>query len=227
MTTAYLDAEGNVLGCGDIPLREYRKKWDERATKAVEGAPNGLIHIHVAKQHGCQHHRLRDGAEGHYLDDYDVVDDLTELRAHYLKTIDDQTKERILGGSFEWPAASGQFFSLTQNAQLSWQNLMLAKDALDYPVRIRTKDDKAECLLNSAEDVTLAFTEMVRQVQGYRLACQKAKAQLLEATTKAELERVVPAGIADPIGRPIPMLPVKRKKKDESRRSWWAWMWGG
>jgi hypothetical protein len=67
-------------------------------------------------------------------------DDIAVYQQKVIAQIDVETGVRIAAG-FEYPAASGKFFSMSQNAQINWLGLGMSADALTYPYTIRTKDD--------------------------------------------------------------------------------------
>jgi hypothetical protein len=54
--------------------------------------------------------------------------------------VDAETERRISLG-FEYPASSGNLFSMSTNAQINWLGLEAKASLLTYPYTIRTKDD--------------------------------------------------------------------------------------
>ncbi len=61
--------------------------------------------------------------------------------------IDARTRQLIAAG-FEFPAASGNIYSLSNESQMNLTNLMLTKDDLSiYDIKINTRDDKTAIVI--------------------------------------------------------------------------------
>lgn len=121
-----------------------------------------------------------------------VLAPLGERKARLTQFIDEQTESDIHNGpGFEWPPASGQFFSLSSNAQTKWLGMRVASAQFDYvldPPKVRTKDDLVEYTLTSAVEVEMATAVALNTVRMALTAGREAKGLVLACTTHEELD---------------------------------------
>jgi hypothetical protein len=112
-----------------------------------------------------------------------------------LRAIDDEAERRIHAGpGFEYPAASGQFFSLSANAQAKWNAVMGSAQAVlvgivpaeqIYPFRVRTKDDLIEFTCPDASTAMAMCLTAIGTAQAHLAACRMAKGEVLAAADLA------------------------------------------
>jgi hypothetical protein len=108
-----------------------------------------------------------------------------ELKKKRYKDIDNKTRELIAAG-FEYPSSSGQFFSLSSEAQIKWIGMFVAKDILSYPVVVRTADEQTDVSLTDAADMTAFYTEMVTTVRSHIDSGRALKGTLRDASAPTE-----------------------------------------
>jgi hypothetical protein len=89
---------------------------------------------------------------------------LARLKSDFYLAADRKTRELIAQG-FEYPAASGQMFSLSPEAQMKWTAMNAARLALSYPLLVVTADEQTTVELadhGAAQDMFEAMVETVR-----------------------------------------------------------------
>lgn len=91
---------------------------------------------------------------------------LAAMKTKIMMGIDQKTRV-LIGLGFEYPAASDQMFSLSQEAQRKWTALYVAKSLLTYPVVAVTANEQTNVSLEDANDVEAFFTAMVTAVRGH------------------------------------------------------------
>jgi hypothetical protein len=91
---------------------------------------------------------------------------LESLKTEIYADIDKHTRELIAQG-FEYPAASGQMFSLSTEAQHTWTNMYVARTLLSYPISVTTFDEQDDESLADADDVVTFYTAMVTAARGH------------------------------------------------------------
>jgi hypothetical protein len=104
--------------------------------------------------------------------------------------IDQRTSELINAGH-EFPPASGQIFSMSQNAQLNVLGLMESKDVISYPQPYATKDNKTIIDLNNATDVTNFYYNVLNHKKTQLDSGNVLIAQVNAATDEAGVDAVV------------------------------------
>jgi len=110
-------------------------------------------------------------------------------RAYYHRRIDQKTTELIDNG-FEFPAGSGQVFSLSHAAQLTWLGMFQSRAALTYPVLVSTKDSMSTVSLADASDVEDFYTAGVLATRAALDTGTALKATINSAQTEVALEGV-------------------------------------
>ena len=91
---------------------------------------------------------------------------IEQHRARLHTKVDQRTRELIAMG-FEYPESSGQFFSLSIEAQSTWSNGYNARSFLSYPVMVTTMDEQIDVTLADAAEITAFYTAMVTTARGY------------------------------------------------------------
>ena len=117
-------------------------------------------------------------------------------KAQSKSKIDVVCRQRILGDTFEYPAASGKLFSISEYAQINWTGMaaMIASGALDLssaPVTVKTKDDADEHVFDTNAAGLEACAALMAVVEGHRADCRAAKDDIDAATTKSEIDTVL------------------------------------
>lgn len=107
-----------------------------------------------------------------------VFDDweLKDVKQRLFVRVDAKARDNIsTGPGFEWTASSGNYLSLTTNAQLKWLALYNIRTSLSYPVKVRTKDDKTQVSLANATAVADAYAAGMAEVVSLLNAAQVVK----------------------------------------------------
>jgi len=112
---------------------------------------------------------------------------LPGIKNGIMTEIDREVEQRIRQG-FEWPAASGKFFSLSTNAQIKWTNLLLSKDSLTYPIEVPTMDDKVLYSIADSVEAQNMYGAAVNKIDTLLREATAAKANVNNATTITDAE---------------------------------------
>lgn len=126
----------------------------------------------------------------------DAVDSslLPSVQQELIKQIDAEAENRIHNGQgFEWPPTSGQYFSLSANAQTKWVGLMVSKDFLTYPLVVPTSDDNVFYSVadaTEAQNMYLTASDTIKTLLG---EATTAKQNVKAATTIADAQAAADA----------------------------------
>lgn len=111
-------------------------------------------------------------------------------RQEQKRSIIDQRTRVLIDAGFEYPAASGQFFSLSPEAQAALASLHTRRLSLSYPVRFNTVDDAAAVSLPDAVALDAFHAASVAAIRSARDGGTTLKDQVRAATTVAEVDAV-------------------------------------
>ena len=104
-----------------------------------------------------------------------------------LSAINGEAGFRITGPwGLEWPAGSGNRFSLTLTSQSKWTGLYNGRNVITYPYAVRTKDDGAEYQIADAAEVEAIYNAIVAKVSGILAEATAAKKACEEAGTVSD-----------------------------------------
>jgi hypothetical protein len=103
-------------------------------------------------------------SEGNPWERYEWM--LSRLKVDFYNAADARTRDLIAQG-FEYPAASGQMFSLSPEAQIKWTAMYVARALLTYPVLVVTADEQTTVSLADAAAIEALYTQMVEAVRGH------------------------------------------------------------
>lgn len=118
--------------------------------------------------------------------DFDVM---YAEKERLILAVDAKISERIHSGAgFEWPPSSGQFFSLSTNAQIKWVGLMVAKDFITYPLTVPTKDDNIFYTIQDATEAQNMYLTATNTVKTYIADGTSVKRIVREAATISEAQ---------------------------------------
>jgi hypothetical protein len=112
---------------------------------------------------------------------------ITRLRQDFYERVDARTRE-LIGGGFEYPVTSGQFFSLSAEAQRKWTAMYTARNLVSYPVFVVTADEQTTVELSEATDVQDFFTQMVNTVREHIDTGRVLKNTLRDLSTVTEYD---------------------------------------
>ena len=120
----------------------------------------------------------------------DVNVDLANYKALRYTEIDNKTGELVVQG-FEYPASSGNIFSLSQNAQINISALNQSRDDVAYPITYNTIDDINEY---SVTDVTSMHNMYLTALATKKASIDSGsalKAQIRAAIDRAEVDAII------------------------------------
>lgn len=123
-------------------------------------------------------------------------DSLAKAKHDKMEAIDARTNALIFDG-FEFPADSGNIFSLSIKAQSYWNGLGnlistgLLSDAQDFPMTVNLKDDSGVHILQNIQAATQMFAAAAATVKGHLASGTALKNQVRGATSVAEVEAVI------------------------------------
>lgn len=116
---------------------------------------------------------------------------LTPERARAMDTIDAEMDARIQSEGFEWPADSGNMFSLSLPAQIKWNGLYNLRAVLSYPVTVSLKDDSGTYDIADAAEVEAMYATAVGMVKALLDAGTGVKNAVRGASDKANIKAAV------------------------------------
>lgn len=122
----------------------------------------------------------------------DLDDSATYLapeKARRIQAINDRTDALILQG-FEYPAASGNIFGLSDKDIQVWSNLYLAKDLLTFPKVVGTIDYD-DFSIDDIAAATLFYGTGLTAVETHKGSGQALRKLIRDATTRAAVDAVV------------------------------------
>lgn len=126
------------------------------------------------------------GAEKTDLDAIVTTWGLDDTKRRLFGLIDAKANSNIMDGSgFEYPAASGNYLSLSANAQLKWSALCEGRSSLTYPLKVRTKDDTTQVSLADAAAVGTAQNAALAEIRTLLDPAEDAKDNVQAAATIA------------------------------------------
>lgn len=111
-----------------------------------------------------------------------------QVRAKF-REIDGKT-ERLIDAGFEYPPASGQFFSLSTHAQITLLGADTNREVLTYPVTFNTKDDDGELEIADKAAMNAFFLSAMVAVRSHLDTGTVLKAQVRAATEKSGLDAI-------------------------------------
>lgn len=132
-------------------------------------------------------------AVGSLLGDHaGAVSELDQSKAAKAAAIDGRTRDLIAEG-FEYPSASGVYFSLSTKGQASLLGLEAARDdpAFTYPVNWNSKNDKAKQALADTTSAHGFFMTALGTVRGHLDGGTALKDDVRAAATVAEVDAIL------------------------------------
>lgn len=120
----------------------------------------------------------------------DVNVDLADYKALRYHEIDNKTGELVAQG-FEYPASSGNIFSLSQNAQINISALNQSRDELSYPIIYNTIDDVNEYNVIDVTDMHNMYLTALATKKASIDSGSALKAQVRAAVDRAEVDAVI------------------------------------
>ena len=184
---AYLDAQNNVIGLSTKTRTLVQAQSRNSEIQSIlANVPVTLIFKGKQSLSGSYstYHRHTSG-DGTSLSHYTEVEYLDPEKLQRISEIDLKTSTRILSGL----AFDGKIFSMSLAAQNNWLALYVFKDTFTWPKVIPTVDDEAYSLdLGDLGAFVGAGKDLVEEAKASGLTLKR---QILEASTKAELDAVV------------------------------------
>ena len=117
-----------------------------------------------------------DGAGQTALDNIFGAWELEDTKQVLFVAIDAKVRDKMATEKhFEWPASSGNYHSLSANAQLKWLGMYNTRTSLTYPFKIRTRDDKTQVSLADAAAVASAYDAGAAEVVTLLTAAEDVK----------------------------------------------------
>jgi len=114
---------------------------------------------------------------------------LHQLKANKILEID-ATTSALIDRGFEYPADSGQLFSLSLVAQSNLTNAIMNRDSLAYPIQWATKDSMTVITLKDASMVVQFYSTALLFVRGHRDSGTALKVQVIAASTPEEIDAI-------------------------------------
>jgi len=111
-------------------------------------------------------------------------------RRGYKRSKIDQRTKALIDAGFEYPPASGQIFSLSLPAQLTWLGMYQTRAALTYPVSVSTKNDQTIIELADEAAVEAFYAAGVATVRSSLDSGTALKVQLNAAGTEVDIEDI-------------------------------------
>jgi len=172
------DSTGQVVDWGGEPLRT--PEAGETAHTLTEANKTDRQVIREATP------KYTTVSDGHFV----AIDNLSVLKQERYVEIDARTKELIAVG-FEFPPSSGQFFSMSKEAQIRIHGCDYARDLLTYPLKWQTLDDSGQLSITDAAAMHNFFLTALGTLRSVIDSGTDLKEQIADATTKAQVDAVV------------------------------------
>lgn len=183
---AFLNATAEVVAVSTTArtLVEVQGVLPE-ATERIDGAPVGLVPRDSVTATNTKYHTKVSG-DGTQLADYAEAENLVVLKTSLMTRIDEKASNTIEGGpGFEWPAASGKFFSLSSRSQTKWNMLYNARASIGYPYRVLTQDNTDYHDIVNAVKMADVFVALAGVVVAELTLAMTAKENTMAAATEA------------------------------------------
>ena len=122
----------------------------------------------------------------------DAVDSdrLDDLKSKRMGEIDEKTKELIFAG-FEYPAKSGDVFSMSFANQLLISNIPATKNMLTYPWGVTTKDNLKTIQIADAIEMDAYYTAAFTHMTTTKASGETLRAQVRASTTRAQIDAII------------------------------------
>jgi len=174
----YLDSGNNVVADSFDKIKGYDK------TIEVDGHLYGQI---VAESENRDYfHRLKEGASGKVLEDYQKIYNMVILKEQKNAQIDKRTEEIIYYGyTFD-----GHLFDTSAESQRDWLGLYSLRNEIPYPFAVTTKDEK-EYYFKDADTYASFFKYGTAFINGVVASGRAIKLMIMACATKAEIDAIV------------------------------------
>lgn len=138
-----------------------------------------------------------DGPGQTALDDIFDAWELEDTKQGLFVAIDAKVRSKIADEDhFEWPASSGNYHSLSANAQLKWLGMYNTRTSLTYPFKVRTRNDKTQVSLADATAVANAYAAATAELLTLLTAAEDVKNNVEAAATVAAANAAAAAYLA-------------------------------
>jgi hypothetical protein len=188
---AYIDAERNVLAVSDAPLTvEAAQVKIPEVTARIDGAPTSVKAKLLATLTDVEYHRLKEGAGGQAIGDYDLLEYLDALKAHRVAEIQANTEPILEQRSATW----GEYqIAIHQAARDDLDALVTAdlRGLISYPTAFPSKVDGVIVIVASTEDLTAVSAAVLSAVLTIKMQGETLKAEIKAATTKAAIDAII------------------------------------
>lgn len=185
---AYLNSASDVIGLSSTSRTlEQAQAQDANITSIISNAPTELIAVVYIRQNGIpayfHRHTSGDGSDiSHYTQQLYLID----LKSYCCNKIDIRTSElREVG--WENPESSGNFYSLSTQAEMKLTKAYLRRDdvGFPYPFRLPDLDNSAILDLVDAAAIDTAHARMFEVLNDLVESGLALKKQIVDATTVA------------------------------------------
>lgn len=182
---AFKNSLGDVLAVSssDVPLAQVQSEIPDVAVR-IEGAPFGLVYKGSTIETGepGYYHRHVSG-DGTQLADYERVPDIEEFKKYLCSVADKECASRIKDSGFEWPAGSGNWFSLSLEAQMKWFGMDTTRDVQAYPMSVSMLTELVYDISDAGELHDMYLTAMAA-VKAHVGSCVVAKESIMSASDR-------------------------------------------
>lgn len=173
----YLDEDGNVVAKSVEKLQGYAQEIQ------VDGDLYGQIIAESGGKSYC--HKLKDGANGKSIGDYEKIYDLDFLKSQKCIQIDQKTQDLIAEGI----AFDGNVFSASAEAQRNWIATYTARTVLSYPFPVTTIDNN-EYNFSDAEKVSQFYLTGISLISERMAYGRNLKLKVMACQTKEEIDAI-------------------------------------
>ena len=187
---AFLDSANDVIATSFTPYTlEEAQAIISWVAVVIVNAPLGLVVKGTETSTRPYYHRLASG-DGTLLEHYDEIEVLKPLKVARAAEIDARTEE-LIGAGFL--GSIGKRFRINDNALVRYNVMYLTRNAPGaiYPKTINVFTDDAVQNLPNVGAVEQFCTEVFLGHQAIVDSGSDLKRQIIEATTKAEIDAIV------------------------------------
>lgn len=189
---AYLNSQNDVVATSST---EYTLAQAQAAIPSISvviaNAPENLLVKGNQNASQPYWHRLTSG-DGTAVEHYSEVEELEPLKIARMNDIDARTVQLIDVG-FEYPADSGNIFSLSLEAQAKMTAAHCVRDdpLMAYPQRWNTRDNSGAVTVADSAALHAFYMTAIGTVRFHLDSGTALKDSIRAATTRAEVDAVV------------------------------------
>lgn len=188
---AFIDAGRNVVAISTEPREvvEVQVKAPS-VTARIDGVPMELLAWGYCNENRVEYHRLKEGAGGQVIGDYDLLEYLDALKEKRAAEIQANTEPILEARGATW----GEYqIAIHQTARDDLGALVTAdlEGIVTYPTAFPSKIDGVTVPVASHDELVQISGAVLLAVQTIKMQGEALKAEIQAATTKAAVDAII------------------------------------